>query len=138
MQAYKVKAIKIAGTSFREVYPKAHHAYNQVKKKTKRRPYVRSAYFKREKVFLDLFWHHLFEKLNWRDRVRRLQYYACALELIQYSRLEPKTKENPNKTTELYHRFVGLAGNQEFFYVQIKEDKGSGKKYLLSIFPYSE
>ena len=135
MQVYKTKIKKFPGTEFREVHGPAFGLYTEIKKKTKRRAYVRSAYFNKDKIFLDLFWHHLFEKSNWRDRVRRMKYFACAIELIQKSRFEPKTKENPNKHGEILHRFYGTTAENELFYVQIKEDKKKNQKFLISVFP---
>jgi len=135
MQVYKTKIKKFSGTEFREVHRPAFGLYTKIKKKTKRRAYVRSAYFNMDKIFLDLFWYHLFEKSNWRDRVRRMKYFACAIELIQKSRFEPKTKENPNKQGEILHRFYGTTAENELFYVQIKEDKKKGQKFLISVFP---
>lgn len=62
MKTYQVKTCKLSGTDLKEVREKAHGFYQKIKKKSKRKPYVRSMYFKKEKVFLDLFWPHLFEK----------------------------------------------------------------------------
>ncbi|KKQ27264.1 MAG: hypothetical protein US42_C0011G0002 [Candidatus Magasanikbacteria bacterium GW2011_GWC2_37_14] len=135
MQVYKTKIKKFPGTQFHEVHGPAFGLYTEIKKKTKRRVYVRSAYFNKDKIFLDLFWHHLFEKSNWRDRVRRMKYFACAIELIQKSHFEPKTKENPNKQGEILHRFYGTTAENELFYVQIKEDKKKDQKFLISVFP---
>ena len=135
MKVYKTKAAKLIGTNFYEINQIASSLYRQIKKKTKRRPYVRSAYFKKDQVFLELFWKHLFDKSNWRDRVRRLKYFPCALELIQNNRFEPASKENPNKPGEILHRFAGVTKDKDLFYVHIKEDKKSGQKYFMSVFP---
>jgi hypothetical protein len=135
MKAYRTKAVKLTGTNFHEVNQKASGLYKQIQKKTKRRPYVRSAYFKKSKIFLKLFWNHLFEKKNWRDRARRLKYFPCAIELIRHSKYEPISKENPNKSTEILHRFAGITKDNDIFYVQIKESKKSGEKWLMSVFP---
>ena len=135
MQVHKVRARKFSGSDFHEVREKAFSFYTEIKKKTKRRPYIRSAYFNKSKIFLDLFWHHLFEKQNWRDRTRRMRYFACAVELIQKSHFEPISKENPNRHGEILHRFYGLTFDDEPFYVQIKEDKGKDQRFLISIFP---
>ena len=116
MKIYKTKATKLTGTDFHEVNQKAFGLYQQIKRKTKRRPYIRSTYFNKDKVFLELFWKHLFDKQNWRDRVRRLRYFSCAIELIRDSRFEPISKENPNKPTEILHRFAGAT----------KDNGGSG------------
>jgi hypothetical protein len=135
MKVYKTKARKYPGSDFREVHEKAFGLYSQIKKKSKRRAYLRSAYFDKEKIFLDLFWHHLFEKENWRDRVRRMKYFGCAVELIKNSHFEPKSKENPNKPSEILHRFYGTTAEHELFCLQIKEDKRRGQKFLISVFP---
>lgn len=135
MQVYKTKTDKLKGTDFHEVYKKAFGLYQQIRRKTKRRPYVRSAYFKKDKVFLGLFWHHLWDKHKWQDRMRRLKFFSAALELIQNSHCEPCSRENPNKHEEMLHRFAGSTRENELFFVQIKEDKKTGQKYLISIFP---
>lgn len=135
MKVYKTKAKKYPGSDFREVHKKAFGLYSQIKKKSKRRAYLRSAYFKKEKVFLDLFWHHLFEQKNWRDRVRRMKYFGCAVELIQNSRFDPITKKNPNKPSETLYRFYGITAENELFCLQIKEDNKKHQKFLISVFP---
>ena len=96
---------------------------------------MRSAYFDKQKIFLGLFWQHLHEKENVRDKVRRLKYYPCAIELIQKSRVEPTSKENPNRPGEIVHRFAGSTPDNELFFVQIKEDKRTNQKLLMSVFP---
>mgnify|MGYP001566898429 CR=1 FL=1 len=138
MKIHKIKLAKLTGTDFHDVNQKAFGLYNQIRRKTKRRPYVRSAYFNKEKIFLELFWQHLFDKSNWRDRARRLRYFPCAIELIKDSRQEPASKENPNKPTEILHRFAGVTKDKDLFYVHIKEDKKSGRKWLMSMFPDGE
>jgi len=135
MKVYRVKAAKLSGTDFREVYKKANAFYAPIKKRTKRRAYVKSAYFAKDKIFLELFWQHLFDKSNWRDRVRRLKYLPCAIELIQNTRFDPISKESPNKPSEILHRFAGVTKNNELFFVQIKESKRNGQKWLVSVFP---
>ncbi|MFH0988191.1 MAG: hypothetical protein V1763_02365 [Parcubacteria group bacterium] len=135
MRVYKTRAHKYPGTDFREVYDNAFGLFSGIKKKTKRRAYVRSAYFNKSKIFLDLFWQHLFAKDNWRDRVRRMKYFGCAVELMKSSRFEPTSKENPNKSSEILHRFYGITADNELFCVQIKEEKKKGQKFLISVFP---
>ena len=75
VQAYKTKNRKLPGTHWNQVLKKAFNLYKEIKSKTKRRPYVRSVYFKKEKVFLELFWRHLHEKENIRDKTRRIKYF---------------------------------------------------------------
>lgn len=135
MKVYQTKIRSIPGTDFREVHKKAFSLFKQLRSKSKRRAYIRSAYFQKNKVFLDIFWSHLFEKPNWRDRVRRVKYFPPGIDLIQNSRVEPKLKDNPNKKGETLYRFTGITPDLELFYVQIKEDKKSKQKLLISIFP---
>ncbi len=135
MKKFKTKSSKLSGTDFKEVHKKVLFFYKGLKKNTKRRPYVRSAYFNNDKIFLELFWTHLFEKENWRDRVRCLQYFPPAIELIKNSRFDPASKENPNKSSEILHRFHGITRNNNVFFVQIKEDKRTSEKWLMSVFP---
>ena len=87
---------------------------NKIKKQTKRRPYVRSTYFNKQKIFFDFFWKHLFQK---------------------NPKNHPLSEENPHKKSEILHRFAGLTKDKELFYVQIKENKRNNKKYFMSCFP---
>lgn len=135
MMFYKTKARKLTGTNFHEVRKKAFELYLKIKKHTKRKVHIRSLYFKKDKIFLDIFWGHLFEKRNFADLMRRMKFYPCAIELIQKPTFEPTSKENPNKSSEILHRFAGATPEKELFFVQIKEDKKSGKKFLISVFP---
>ena len=135
MKAFKTKANKLPGTDFHEVRKKADSFYRQLKNRSKRRAHIRSAYFKKDKIFLELFWQHLFDAKNWQDRTRRLKYFPAAIELIRYSTFEPKSEENRNKRSEILHRFTGITSENDVFYVQIKEDKKSGQKFLMSVFP---
>ena len=54
MQVYKTKANKYAGTDFNEVHKQAFGLYTEIKKRSKRRTYVRSAYFNKDKIFLGI------------------------------------------------------------------------------------
>lgn len=114
---------------------RAYIIYDSIKRRSKRKPYVRSQYFKRDKIFLDYFWEHLFAKQNLRDKQRRIALYAAAIELIQSTTLQPESKENPNDRKEILHRFRGRTKEKDTFAVQIKEDKKTGKKYFISAFP---
>lgn len=134
MKAYRTKALILSGTSTKDVYKQAETYYKEMKAHTKRRPYIRSVYFNKEKVFLELFWQHLHQK-NWRDRARRIKFFPCAIELIRFSHCEPISKENPNNSSELLHRFTGITSDSRLFYVQIKESKHTRQKWFLSVFP---
>jgi len=131
---YLVKAPKITGRSYSDVVRKARRDYNSIAKRTNRNPYVRSPHFNKEKVFLNLFWQHVMQKHEG-DRKKRLRYFNCAIELLEKSRVAPITKRNPNGRNELVHRFTGKTSTGEIFYVQVKEEIGSGRKYFMSVFP---
>jgi len=134
MKPYQAKTSKLAGTSYIEIERKARYLHNKAAARTKRSPYVRSTYFNKDKIFITIFWEHLNQHPR-RDRKRRLRYYACALELLRNAKVEPVTKENPNKYGELFHRFAGLSSEGELFYVQVKEVRRTDRKYFMSVFP---
>lgn len=131
---YKTKNMKIAGSSAKEVRDGAEIIYRSIKSKTKRIPYVRSKYFRGEKVFLTIFWSHLFEKHE-KERTKRLKFFGCGIDLVKNSTLDPVTRENFKSKSELLHRFYGVLKNGEKFIVQVKENKRSKRKDLISIFP---
>lgn len=134
-QAYQTKCKKLAGTDFKEVNKKAFGLYKKIKKQSKRRPYIRSAYFRKTKIFLGAFWQHTYDKKHYIEQFMRLKFFPCGLELIKFTKHEPESKENPNKRSEILHRFKGITSENEFFFVQIKENKSTGEKFLISIFP---
>ncbi len=138
MQVYKTKIKRLSGSNAHEVRKSAFGFYERIRKKTKRRPYVRSLYFNKEKVFLSIFWEHLFTKENWRDRTRRLKFFPAGIELIQQTHFEPVSRDNPNRKGEVLHRFAGITKDNYLFYVQIKEDKRKGHKWLMSVFPEND
>jgi len=51
------------------------------------------------------------------------------------SKNHPISEENPRKKGEIMHRFLGMTKDKELFYVQVKEDNRSGRKYFMSCFP---
>lgn len=134
MKVHQVKTASYPGTDFEAVYPPARKLYNQIKAQTKRQPYVRAVYFKKEKVFIELFWIHLNQK-NRKDRNQRLKYYGCGIELLRTTRQEPTTKKNPNKSSEVMHRFAGVTPSGDLFYIQVKENTRTKRKDLMSVFP---
>ncbi len=133
MIPYQTNKNKLKGTNYSQVRKQSLIIFNQIKKRTKRRPYLRSAYFRKEKIFLNYFWPHLFQK-NPKERIKRLKYFEAALDLIRNSKNHPFSRQNPNKESEIFHRFEGLTKDKELFCVQIKEDKQNGKKYFMSCF----
>jgi len=135
MILYKCKISKIGGsTKYKDVIKKARMIYHTIEKQSKRNAYIKSAYFCKEKVFLDLFWTHLNQKPQ-RERRWRLKFLPCAYELIRNSRNSPASKQNPNIKSETLHRFGGVTGSGELFYVQIKENKKTKRRDFMSVFP---
>jgi hypothetical protein len=132
MVPYQTRSKKIAGTSYGEVMYGAMTIFDGIKKKTKRRPYIRSAYFNKEKIFFDYFREHLFQKSN-SERMKRLKFFRAAVELVKNSKNKPSIKVNPNNSGEIVYRFAGLTREREIFYVNIKEDKRK-RKYFMSCF----
>lgn len=133
MKSFSTNIRPLSGTDYSEIYPKAWNIYKNIASKTKRRPYIRSAYFKKDKIFLDYFWDHIWQK-NTRDRVRRLKYYSCALDLLMNSRIAPSSHRNEMRRSESLYRFVGTCENGDRFFVQIKENK-RGEKHFMSVLP---
>jgi len=135
MKPYPTKSKTLPGTEFKEVHKKALAIFRVIQRKTKRRAYLRSTYFNKDKIFLDLFWQHLWDMEKWQDRMRRLKFYEAAIEMLRHSAHTPETKENPNKPGELLHRFTGMTNDKKLFCVQVKEDKRTSSKYMISMFP---
>ena len=133
-KSYKTKLKPLSGTSYSEIISKALGIYKDIASKTKRRPYIRSSYFNKGKIFMDYFWSHIMTK-NQGDRFRRLKLYNCAIDLIQNSRFKPESVKNPNKYGEVLHRFEGTNANNELFIVQIKEELRNKQKHFISVFP---
>jgi len=134
MDFYQTKLKRDYFTNYTSAIKTARDLFYQIKKKTKRRPYIRSVYFKKQKIFFDYFWKHLFDK-NPKERTSRLQYFRASIELIKNTRKDPLTEQNRNRPTETLHRFAGRTKDGCCFAVQIKENKRSGNKYLMSCFP---
>lgn len=131
MDIYQTRAGELSGTDFYEVRAAAMDVFRKIKRRSRRQPYVRSAYFRKDKIFLNVFWQHLFDKDNWRERMKRLKYFEAAIELLEHSRFKPESKINPNKRSEILHRFIGLSREGRAFYVQVKENSLSKKKFLI-------
>lgn len=131
---YQCKEEQLTGHRYVDVLPRARSLFRGLQRRTKRRPYIRSAYFQKEKIFIGAFWTHILQKLP-SDQARRLKLLPCALEVIRKSRNDPVTFIDPTQTNSLLHRFYGKSPDGRLFCVQVKQDKRSGKKRLLSAFP---
>lgn len=132
--AYQCKSNTLPGHRYSDVVPAARRIFRTLKKQTKRHPYVRSPYFKREKIFFDFFWNHLAQSRAG-DQVRRARYFPCALELLRHSRHVPITVVNTTTPKLFLHRFAGQTPDGRIFFVQISENRKTNKKQLMSLFP---
>lgn len=133
MNFYKTKLGRLPGTSYKEVFKQARSVFDKIKKKTKRKPYVRSAYFNKQKIFFDFFWVHNAQKSPI-DRYRRLRFFEAAIEVLRKSRNTPDSVESRHNPSEILHRFGGETVKGDKFYVQVKEYKRTGRKQLMSMF----
>ena len=133
---YQCKSGLLPGHNYATIIKIARKVFNNIANQTKRRPYIRSAYFKGEKIFLDKFWPHLLEK-NLRDRIRRLVFFKAALELIQHSKTKPLNTTKNAAGNVAYYRFLGQASSLRFV-IQIKEDLKRRQKFLMSMFGIHE
>lgn len=132
MIPYKVKINETSGSNLGEVYKNAYRTFHSIENSTKRKPYVRSVYFKKEKIFFEYFWFHLKQK-GPKERFIRLKLFNPSIELIKNSRYIPIIKDNPNNKNEMFYRFAGQT-KSKLFIVQIKENKKSKRKYFMSCF----
>lgn len=75
------------------------------------------------------------EKLNHRDKTRRVKYFPCAIDLIEHSKFDPVITQSLERPSEILHRFAGKTKDGQLFFVQIKENIFSREKCLISVFP---
>ncbi len=133
MNQYIPRRNLLTGTSYHELERKARKLHSIIAHKTKRRAYIRSAYFGGRKVFIDSYWEHLMQKPK-RERKERLRLYAASFETIENTRCAPTSRYNPNGNGDLLYRFYGVTKNNKEFCVQIKQDRRTGGLYFMSAF----
>lgn len=135
MNLYKSKYEEFVGSSLEEVIKLARHEYHLNQKRTpKRVPYIRSAYFAKNKIFLNTFWDHLNQKSP-KERVLRLKLYKCAMDLLRNSTCAPDTIHTFVDMDMALHRFYGQTASGQHFCVQVKENKRTNRKDFMSVFP---
>ncbi|MCA9325603.1 hypothetical protein KDA23_06105 [Candidatus Saccharibacteria bacterium] len=135
MQIFQSSFGKFPSTSHGEVLRLARREFHKIQKRTPRRQaYVRSKYFRKDKIFVNQFWQHLGQKRAG-DQVRRLRLYNCAIDLIRNTSISPETIFSKADSNLLLHRFAGKTKDNEPFIVQVKENKRTGRKDFMSVFP---
>lgn len=133
MKIYKSKAVLLVGSSYDEVLERARKEHKKIENVTKRQPYVRSTYFKKDKIFISTFWTHLMQKHR-KDRMKRLKLYSAAIDLMRNSHCEPETIFKKGDLSTILHRFYGVTKDGVEYCVQVKQDKRSGRKDFMSVF----
>jgi hypothetical protein len=135
MKVYKSKYDQIPGSSHWEIIKAARYEYHKIQKRTPRRQaYIKSQYFRKDKVFINQFWEHLKQK-HPGDQLRRAKLFICAIDLIRHSpHLGDTIYGNDNRNIGL-HRFYGKTKDGLQFCVQIRENKRTGRKDFMSVFP---
>ena len=135
MKYFQSKYLILPGTSLDEVTRVARREFHKIQNRNpKRQVYVRSRYFKRDKVFIRLFWDHLAQK-NPTERTARLRFYLGAIDLLRNTVVEPEIKI---RDSDLLYRFAGVLRSGEKFNVQVKMDRKSGRKDFMSVFGSKE
>ena len=128
---YQSRLPRIAGTDYYEILGKARAIYRDLDTQTGRRnTFVRSAYFDKQKIFLETYWNHFGDK-HLGQRKQRIPYYAATIDLLKNTTVEPVTYL---RGKDKYYRFSGITKDNYEFIVQIKENK-KGEKYHMSSFP---
>jgi len=129
---YVSKYRSTPSTSHAEVIKAARAEYHEIQKLSpKREAYVRSKYFKNDKVFINQFWEHLKQK-RISDSIRRVKLFTPAIDLLRNSRIKPDV-DATNETR--YYRFYGKTQNGQEYTVQIRENLKTKRKDFMSVFP---
>lgn len=137
MRVYRSKYGQIPTTSHAYVMRIARYEYHKIQKRTPRRQaYVKSQYFKRDKIFINQFWEHLKQK-RLGDQVRRAKLFVCAVDLMRHSTYDPDTIYKYEDMNIGLHRFYGQSKDGLSFCVQIRENKRNNRKDFMSVFPVS-
>lgn len=133
MKIYKSKFGKLTGSDA-QVITKARRDYRLIQKLTPRRKaYIRSPYFNKDKVFVSVFWDHLGQKQA-TEQIIRLRYYRCAIDLLRNTTVEPDAIFSQSGLNYILYRFGGATSSGELFYVQVKHNKRTDRKDFISVF----
>lgn len=133
-RVYTSKYSLLPGSAYDEVISRAHREHNFIKRRTKRQPYVKSKYFSGDKVFLNIFWNHLVQKRRGEQTVRA-KLYLCAIDLLRNTTFDPESIFGYDRPNEILHRFKGRSREGQLFVVQVRQNKKTGRKDFMSVFP---
>lgn len=137
MKIFQSRFNTLRAPNYNELERAARKLHNQIVAKTKRNPYIRSKYFANQKIFVNLFWNHLNDKIRV-ERKRRLQFYNCAIDLLRNTLCDPVIVKNPNRSTEIFYRFYGESRDEKLFCVQVKQEIRRDNKFFMSVFPVNK
>lgn len=133
MQQFQSRNNLLPGSSYDEVVARARKEFNTIRRITKRQPYVRSKYFRSDKIFVTLFWDHIMQKHR-KERMKRLKFYSAAIDLLRNTTSSSDMIFDAKNLDIMLHRFYGKTKDGYEFCVQVKEDKRSGRKDFMSVF----
>jgi hypothetical protein len=133
MKVYQSKYGLLPGSSYDEVVANARKEFNTIRKITKRQPYVRSKYFRGDKIFMTVFWNHLMQK-GIKERTKRLKLYLVAIDLLRNSTVTPAGIIDVGHSQTVLYRFYGKTKDGVEFCVQVKHDIRSSRKDFMSVF----
>lgn len=132
MNIYRSRYTKYQGTHA-EAVAAARREYHAIQKRTPRRaPYVRSQYFRKDKIFINTFWDHLKQKAP-AERSARIRFYHCALDLLRNTSIAPVITKSQESDIELC-RFYGQTTDGIYFCVQVKSNIRNHRKDFMSVF----
>jgi len=129
---YQSKYDRLRGSNDKEAFYEARRIFRKYDNK-RRQPYVRSKYFNGQKVFLNMFYIHLGQKSPSEQR-KRISFVACAIDLLQNTRVPPLFSDSFDGRRGEYYRFQGATKSGEKFAVQVVKDK-KDNRYFMSCFP---
>lgn len=128
----------VPGTSYAEVMATVRREYHTIQKRTPRRqPYIRSRYFRKDKIFVNQYFEHLNQK-NAADRLRRLKFFSAAIDVIRNCPSAPISMQNPSKADETLYRYIATTKDGAPFAVQLRENKITKRKDFMSAFPVKQ
>ncbi len=139
LRVYPSRFARLQGRTYVGVKRHAMQEYHLIQKQNpKRHTYILSSYFRRgkkkQKIFLDQFWEHLDQK-NRVDGLRRVKLFMAALDVLQNTRFDPEVRPDPERRHQILYRFAGKTSDGTVFYVQVKANMKTGRKYFMSVFP---
>lgn len=64
-----------------------------------------------------------------------MKYYPAAIDLLRNTTIQSESIIEKNNPDIFLHRFLGQTREGQYFYVQVKDNRRSGRKDFMSVFP---